>query len=82
MPEGTRHPRQRYFFRRDRPFVSPDRRRCLLTVAAAIRFATFALRPRLVADSLIFSYWRFRLLLFTPRGGMCPPCPNARLLQD
>jgi hypothetical protein len=38
------------------PLVSPDSRRCLLTVAAAIRFAVLVLRPRFFADCLIFSY--------------------------
>jgi hypothetical protein len=36
--------------------ASPASLRCLLTVAAAIRFAVPALRPRLLADALIFSY--------------------------
>jgi hypothetical protein len=36
--------------------ASPASLRCLFTVAAAIRFATFALRPRFEADALIFSY--------------------------
>src|SRR5205814_6858068 len=43
--------------------VSPFRRRVLFTVAAAIRFATRALRPRPFADRLIFSYCLSRLLL-------------------
>jgi hypothetical protein len=38
------------------PLVSPASLRCLFTVAAAIRFAVFVLRPRFVADCLIFSY--------------------------
>ena len=38
------------------PFVSPLRRRVLFTVAAAIRFAVPALRPRRFALDLIFSY--------------------------
>jgi hypothetical protein len=37
-------------------FVSPACRRCLFTVAAAIRFAVALLRPRFFADFLIFSY--------------------------
>jgi hypothetical protein len=37
-------------------FVSPDSRRCLLTVAAAMRLAVAVLRPRFLADALIFSY--------------------------
>jgi hypothetical protein len=36
--------------------VSPACRRCLFTVAAAIRFAVPALRPRFFAEALIFSY--------------------------
>jgi hypothetical protein len=46
------------FFADLRPllFVSPACRRCLLTVAAAIRFAVAVLRPRFLADALIFSY--------------------------
>jgi len=39
-----------------RLFVSPFLRRVLLVVAAAIRFATRALRPRRLALRLIFSY--------------------------
>jgi hypothetical protein len=46
-----------------------DERR-LLTVAAAIRFAVFALRPRPFADFLIFSYIRLFFAPFTPRGGI------------
>ena len=38
------------------PSVSPACRRCLLTVAAAMRFAVAVLRPRFFADALIFSY--------------------------
>src|SRR5438445_8312255 len=51
--------------RRERllPFVSPFLRRVLFTVAAAMRFATRALRPRPFADRLIFSYCLSRLLL-------------------
>ena len=51
--------------RRERllPLVSPFRRRVLFTVAAAMRFATRALRPRPFADRLIFSYCLSRLLL-------------------
>src|SRR5213075_1642323 len=50
---------------RDRvdPLVSPLRRRVLLTVAAAMRLAVPVLRPRLLAERLIFSYCRSRLLL-------------------
>lgn len=36
--------------------VSPDSRRCLFTVAAAMRFAVAVLRPLFFADDLIFSY--------------------------
>jgi hypothetical protein len=50
--------------------VSPAWRRCLFTVAAAISFARFVLRPRFLAEALMCSYCRARLLLFTPRGGM------------
>ena len=38
------------------PFASPDCRRCLFTVAAAISFARFVLRPDFFADSLMCSY--------------------------
>jgi hypothetical protein len=38
------------------PLVSPFCRRCLFTVAAAIRFAVAVLRPRFFAEALIFSY--------------------------
>ncbi len=38
------------------PFASPDWRRCLFTVAAAISFARFVLRPDFFADSLMCSY--------------------------
>jgi hypothetical protein len=38
------------------PFASPACRRCLLTVAAAISFARFVLRPLFFADSLMCSY--------------------------
>src|SRR5436190_8007398 len=50
---------------RDRvdPLVSPLRRQVLLTVAAAMRLAVPVLRPRLLAERLIFSYCRSRLLL-------------------
>src|SRR5207249_7140829 len=50
---------------RDPPrlLVSPFMRRVLFVVAAAIRFATPALRPRRLALRLICSYWRSRLLL-------------------
>jgi hypothetical protein len=43
-------------FRLPLVFVSPASRRCLLTVAAAIRFAVAVLRPLFFADDLIFSY--------------------------
>jgi hypothetical protein len=36
--------------------VSPASRRCLFTVAAAIRFAVAVLRPCFLAEDLIFSY--------------------------
>jgi len=51
-------PRESRELRRDLlpPFVSPLRRRVLFTVAAAIRFAVPALRPRRFALDLIFSY--------------------------
>jgi hypothetical protein len=52
------------------PFVSPDCRRCLFTVAAAICFARRELRPRFFADSLMCSYWRERFALLTPLGGI------------
>ena len=45
------------------PFVSPFWRRVLLTVAAAMRLAVPALRPRLFADLLMCSYCLSRLLL-------------------
>jgi hypothetical protein len=61
---------QRYFFFFEVLFVSPFLRRVLFVVAAAMRLATFALLPRLLADFLIFSYWRFRFALFTPLGGI------------
>src|SRR6185369_7573880 len=50
---------------RDRllPLVSPFFRRVLLTVAAAMRFAVPALRPRLLADRLMCWYCLSRLLL-------------------
>jgi hypothetical protein len=51
--------------------LAADRR--LFTVAAAIRFAVFALRPRPVADFLIFSYIRLFFAPFTPLGGIGPP---------
>jgi hypothetical protein len=51
-------------------FVSPASRRCLLTVAAAIRFAVAVLRPLFLAEDLIFSYCRVRFALLTPRGGI------------
>src|SRR5437868_8009615 len=35
-----------------------------------MRFAVFALRPRLDADFLIFSYIRLFFAPFTPRGGI------------
>jgi hypothetical protein len=54
----------------DEPLVSPFFLRVLFVVAAAMRFATFALLPCFFAEALIFSYWRVRFLLFTPRGGM------------
>jgi hypothetical protein len=43
---------------RERPLlvVSPASRRCLFTVAAAIRLAVALLRPRFFAEDLIFSY--------------------------
>jgi hypothetical protein len=44
------------FRERPLPLVSPACRRCLLTVAAAMRFAVAVLRPRFRADDLIFSY--------------------------
>jgi hypothetical protein len=50
--------------------VSPFFRRVLFVVAAAIRFATFVERPLFIALRLIFSYWRLRFGLFTPRGGI------------
>jgi hypothetical protein len=53
--------------------ASPDCRRCLFTVAAAIRFAVLLLRPLFFADALIFSYCRVRFALLTPRGGMSRP---------
>src|SRR3982750_267877 len=63
----------RYFFL-PAPFfaarlrLAVDRR--LFTVAAAMRFAVFALRPRPFADFLIFSYIRLFFAPFTPRGGI------------
>src|SRR5439155_16091546 len=58
-----------------RPFLRARLRlafeRCLLTVAAAIRFADLALRPPFDSDSLMCSYIRLFLAPFTPRGGMC-----------
>jgi hypothetical protein len=36
--------------------ASPASRRCLFTVAAAIRLAVAVLRPRFRAEALIFSY--------------------------
>jgi len=48
--------------------LAADRR--LFTVAAAIRFAVLALRPRPAADFLIFSYILLFLAPFTPRGGI------------
>src|SRR4051812_9803042 len=63
----------RYFFL-PAPFFAARLRlaldRRLFTVAAAMRFAVFALRPRPFADFLILSYIRLFLAPFTPRGGM------------
>ena len=50
--------------------VSPACLRCLLTVAAAICFARLGLRPSFRSDSLMCSYWRLRLALLTPLGGI------------
>jgi hypothetical protein len=50
--------------------VSPASRRCLFTVAAAIRLAVAVLRPCFLAEDLIFSYCRVRFALLTPRGGI------------
>jgi hypothetical protein len=49
--------------------VSPARRRCLLTVRAAISSARSLLRPRRFADDLMCSYCLCRFLL-TPRIGI------------
>src|SRR3954468_532232 len=66
----------RYFFL-PAPFFAARLRlaldRRLFTVAAAMRFAVFALRPRPFADFLILSYIRLFLAPFTPRGGMVLP---------
>jgi len=48
--------RLRLLLRLRAPFVSPFRRRVLFVVAAAMRSATALLRPRFLADALIFSY--------------------------
>lgn len=51
----------------------------MFVVAAAIREATFSLRPRAFALFLICSYCLLRLGLFTPRGGVRSPpfgCPH------
>ena len=60
----------RFVLRPPRVFVSPARARCLLTVRAAISSARGL--PRFSSDSLMCSYWRLRLELLTPRGGMVP----------
>jgi hypothetical protein len=44
-------------------FASPDLARSLLTVAAAIRLARLAGAPRFLAEDLMCSYCRSRLLL-------------------
>ena len=74
--------------RRERllPLVSPFRRRVLFTVAAAMRFATRALRPRPFADRLIFSYCLSRLLLQdfgipSPSAGIDALPPSAPQLM-
>src|SRR5437762_3567935 len=54
-------------------FVSPFSLRCLLTVAAAIRFADFTARPLFIRDFFIFSYCLVLFLLFTPFNGMFSP---------
>jgi hypothetical protein len=62
-----------FFADRRRPpllLVSPASRRCLFTVAAAMRLAVALLRPCFFAEALIFSYCRVRFALFTPRGGI------------
>lgn len=61
---------ERLLLDRLRPFVSPDFRRCLFTVAAAICLARRVLRPCFFADALMCSYCRARLALFTPLGGI------------
>src|SRR5207237_3617186 len=67
-------------------FVSRFLRRVLFVVAAAMRFATLALRPLFSSLALMCSYWRVRFLLFTPRGGIStppgiPPCnPRATMV--
>ena len=43
--------------------VRPSELRCLFTVAAAICFARFVLRPRFFSPSLMCSYCRSSLLL-------------------
>lgn len=58
------------FFRPPDDFVVPCEARRLLTVAAAICFARFVLRPAFSSDSLMCSYWRAFFAPFTPRGGM------------
>jgi len=54
-------------------FVSPAFARSLLTVRAAISSARFSPTPRSSSESLMCSYCRLRLALFTPRGGIQTP---------
>jgi len=63
--------------RRPRAFVSPDRRRCLLTVRAAISFARPP--PRFWIERLMCSYCRFRFGLFTPFGGIALPSSDGNV---
>src|SRR5438309_673398 len=58
---------------RTRYLVSPFFRRVLFVVAAAMRSATLFERPRADSLRLMCSYWRLRLALFTPRGGIGRP---------
>lgn len=58
------------FFLPPADFVFPSAARRLLTVAAAICFARFVLRPAFSSDSLMCSYWRAFFAPDTPRGGM------------
>jgi hypothetical protein len=78
VPDELLRPLDRLELDRFRPdercdLVSPDCARCLFTVRAAISSARSSPTPRSRSESLMCSYWRFRLGLLTPRGGMWTP---------